>query len=291
MLSNIFLPLFEITADPEKDPKLHRFLLTVVGFDCVDDESKHDKTCYPDMKTPLQWIRSSNPPYSYYIYYLWANLYSLNKFRESRGLNTFDFRPHAGEAGDPDHLGATYLAANSISHGINLKKSPVLQYLYYLWQIGLALSPLSNNMLFLEYERNPFPEFFARGLNVSLSTDDPLQFHYTKEPLIEEYSVAAQVYRLNSCDLCEIARNSVLQSGFPHSVKQNWIGLDYNLRTVKSNDMHKTNVADVRIRYRLETLYHELCTLVELSRQSKTCGTVDYSIISEYAQQFCEIAN
>jgi AMP deaminase len=31
------------------------------------------------------------------------------------------------------------------------------------------------------------------GLNVSLSTDDPLQFHFTREALIEEYSVAAQV--------------------------------------------------------------------------------------------------
>lgn len=32
-----------------------------------------------------------------------------------------------------------------------------------------------------------------QGLNVSLSTDDPLMLHYTKDPLVEEYSVAAQV--------------------------------------------------------------------------------------------------
>ena len=55
------------------------------------------------------------------------------------------------------------------------------------------MSPLSNNSLFLDYHRNPLPLFFARGLNVSLSTDDPLQIHLTKEPLVEEYSVAAQV--------------------------------------------------------------------------------------------------
>lgn len=74
------------------------------------------------------------------------------------------------------------------------------------------MSPLSNNALFLTYERNPFPQYFRLGLNVSLSTDDPLQLHYTKvriascflcferpahirlqEPLMEEYSVAAQV--------------------------------------------------------------------------------------------------
>lgn len=149
------------------------------------------------------------------------------------------------------------------------------------------MSPLSNNSLFLDYHRNPFPMFFQRGLNVSLSTDDPLQIHLTKEPLVEEYSIAAsvlplslsphpihlmqtlmyilmfiyvhvqdihecssvctfmlvhgtnkmlttffrtkgqthllwflfQLWKLSSCDLCEIARNSVYQSGFSHALK------------------------------------------------------------------------
>lgn len=63
--------------------------------------------------------------------------------------------------------------------------------IYY--QIGLAMSPLSNNSLFLDYHKNPLPMFFLRGLNVSLSTDDPLQIHLTKEPLVEEYSIAASV--------------------------------------------------------------------------------------------------
>ena len=57
---------------------------------------------------------------------------------------------------------------------------PVLQYLYYLSQIGIAMSPLSNNSLFLNYHRNPLLEYHEKGLNVSLSTDDPLQFHFTK---------------------------------------------------------------------------------------------------------------
>jgi len=78
------------------------------------------------------------------------------------------------------------------------------------------MSPLSNNALFLTYERNPLPDFFKTGLNISLSTDDPLQFHFTKvsaiynnsvtvpsstrypqEPLLEEYSVAAHVGLFN----------------------------------------------------------------------------------------------
>ena len=45
-----------------------------------------------------------------------------------------------------------------------------------------------------------------------------MQIHLTKEPLVEEYSVAAQVWKLSATDLSEIARNSVLHSGFPHQV-------------------------------------------------------------------------
>ena len=36
---------------------------------------------------------------------------------------------------------------------------------------------------------------------------------------MEEYSVAAQVWKLTATDLCEIARNSVMHSGFPHQVR------------------------------------------------------------------------
>jgi adenosine deaminase len=54
--------------------------------------------------------------------------------------------------------------------GIALEQVPVLQYLYYLCQIGIAVSPLSNNCLFLPFSKSPFPELFRMGLNVSLTT-------------------------------------------------------------------------------------------------------------------------
>ena len=60
-------------------------------------------------------------------------------------------------------------------------------------QIPINLSPLSEDALYIAYEKNPFVSFFKRGLNVSLSTDNPLQIHTTDEPLMEEYSVAHKV--------------------------------------------------------------------------------------------------
>ncbi|XP_074568208.1 putative AMP deaminase isoform X2 [Curcuma longa] len=265
LLDNIFLPLFEVTVDPDSHPQLHVFLKQVVGLDLVDDESKPERRPTKHMPTPEQWTNVFNPAFSYYAYYCYANLYTLNKLRESKGLTTIKFRPHSGEAGDIDHLATTFLCANNIAHGIKLRKSPVLQYLYYLAQIGLAMSPLSNNSLFLDYHRNPFPMFFRRGLNVSLSTDDPLQIHLTKEPLVEEYSIAASVWKLSSCDLCEIARNSVCQSGFSHALKSHWIGKHYYKRGPDCNDIHRTNVPHIRLEFR-DMIWREEMRLVYLGK-------------------------
>lgn len=40
---------------------------------------------------------------------------------------------------------------------------------------------------------------------------------------MEEYSIATQVWKLSSCDMCELARNSVLMSGFSQKVNSGFI--------------------------------------------------------------------
>ncbi|KAI0278278.1 AMP deaminase [Russula aff. rugulosa BPL654] len=258
IVRNVFRPLFEVTRDPSSHPKLHVFLQRVVGFDTVDDESKTERRYHKKFPYPKQWDYPQSPPYSYWVYYMFANMASLNRWRRSRGFNTFVFRPHSGEAGDTDHLTSAFLTSHSISHGILLRKVPALQYLFYLKQIGIAMSPLSNNALFLTFERNPLPDFIKTGLNVSLSTDDPLQFHFTKEPLLEEYSVAAHILKLPQSSLCELARNSVIQSGFEMEVKRHWLGQKWYLPGAAGNDINKTNVPNLRLKFRHDTLLEEL---------------------------------
>lgn len=259
---NVFQPLFEVTQNPSSHPKLHVFLQRVVGFDSVDDESKVERRLHRKFPTAKEWDTFQNPPYTYWIYYLYANMTSLNVLRKHRGFNTFVLRPHCGEAGDLEHLSAAVICCHSISHGLLLRKAPLLQYIFYLEQIGIAMSPLSNNALFLTYERNPFPKYFRRGLNVSLSTDDPLQFAFTKEPLIEEYSVAAQIYKLSAVDMCELALHSVMQSGFEHQLKQRWLGDDYNLPGERGNSVAKSNVPNIRENFRQDALIHQLAMQV-----------------------------
>jgi len=258
MLENFFLPLFKASDDPEAYPDLTQFLERVVGFDSVDDESKPEH--YPhstDSPPPKEWT-TGNPAYSYYLYYWYANMCILNQFRKDRGLNTFVFRPHCGESGSIDHLISSFLLAEGISHGINLRKAPTMQYLYYLTQIPQAVSPLSNNGLFLTLERNPFMQFFETGMNISLSTDDPLQFHMSKEPLIEEYSVATQVWKLNSTDQAELCANSFRMSGFDDHLKRKWLCEAWRMPGPKGNDIDKSNVPNVRLAFRYETLLLEL---------------------------------
>ncbi|MGH0138906.1 UNVERIFIED_CONTAM: hypothetical protein FKN15_053274 [Acipenser sinensis] len=269
ILENVFLPLFEVTVNPQKNKELHLFLKYVTGFDSVDDESKHSDHMFSyNSPKPEEWVTDQNPPYSYYLFYMYANIMVLNNLRKERGLGTFLFRPHCGEAGSITHLVSAFLTADNISHGLNLKKSPVLQYLYYLAQIPIAMSPLSNNSLFLEYSKNPLREFLHKGLCVSLSTDDPMQFHYTKEALMEEYAIAAQLWKLSTCDVCEIARNSVLQSGLSHQEKQHFLGPNYLKDGPEGNDIRRTNVAQIRTAYRYETLCNELSFLVDATKSN-----------------------
>lgn len=144
IIINVFQPLYEVTRDPSKHPKLHIFLQRVVGFDSVDDESIPERRLYKKYPVAQEWTTSQNPPYSYWIYYLFANITSLNVFRRKRKFNTFILRPHCGEAGDTEHLACAFLVCHSISHGILLRKLPLVQYLFYIEQIGIAMSPLSK---------------------------------------------------------------------------------------------------------------------------------------------------
>ena len=58
-------------------------LLQVTGFDSVDDESKPEshffKQTSPD---PSHWTQADNPPYAYYVFYMYANICLLNRLRK-----------------------------------------------------------------------------------------------------------------------------------------------------------------------------------------------------------------
>uniref|UniRef100_A0A8C4WY44 AMP deaminase n=1 Tax=Eptatretus burgeri TaxID=7764 RepID=A0A8C4WY44_EPTBU len=80
---------------------------------------------------------------------------------------------------------------------------------------------------------------------------------------MEEYSIAAQVWKLSSCDMCELARNSVLMSGFPSETKYHWLGTNYQKEGPEGNDIRQTNVPNIRVAFRHETLCQELFLILK----------------------------
>jgi AMP deaminase len=137
-------------------------------------------------------------------------------------------------------------------------------------KVGLSVSPLSNNFLFRKIKDNPFAKLFRRGLNVTLSTDDPLLFHISDDALLEEYSVARASFELSMTDISEIALNSVLQSGFEDELKKTWVGDDY-AKGATHCDEEKTHVPLIRAKYRAEhlALEHMLVALIAAGKGSK----------------------
>ncbi|CAD8192226.1 unnamed protein product [Paramecium octaurelia] len=267
MIDNIFRPLFEVTINPEVDPDLYQALFSISAFDCVDDENQHENFFLQHLRIqPIHWTKDSNPHYAYWIYYIYANLSSLNQLRQQRGLNTLDLRPHCGLNGNIDHLACAYLLAKGINHGIILEQSPVLKYLYYLKQIGISMSPIANNKLTCKYADSPFNSYFRQGLNVCLSTDDPLMLHITDQPLLEEYAIAQQIFDLYNVDMAELARNSVRCSSFESIIKEFYVGTHYEKMYKTTNNPERNNVPQSRFLFRQETLKEEYQYLQELSK-------------------------
>ncbi|CAG2066550.1 unnamed protein product [Timema podura] len=117
------------------------------------------------------------------------------------------------------------------------------------------------------------PTFSDRGCHVAITMSPPAvtfsflylnHYFFIQEPLMEEYSIAAQVWKLSSCDMCELARNSVLMSGFPHKMKQYWLGPNYTKEGVAGNDISRTNVPDIRVSYRYEAIVDELSNIFKV---------------------------
>jgi hypothetical protein len=152
-----------------------------------------------------------------------------------------------------------WLLAHGVNHGITLENEPALQYLYYIDQIPLALTPLSNDTLFKKLRHSPIPKFHRIGLITCIGTDDPLQFHTTHNPLLEEYAIAAKAFRLTPMDKSEMATYSIKASCFEHRWKEQWLGKTYwHGDPYVANNPLKSNLGDIRPHYRSEALQREM---------------------------------
>jgi AMP deaminase len=59
---------------------------------------------------------------------------------------------------------------------------------------------------------------------------------------LETYHHHKQIYKFGQSGLAELARNSVIQSGFEMEVKRHWIGQKWYLPGAAGNDINKVSL-------------------------------------------------
>jgi hypothetical protein len=84
---------------------------------------------------------------------------------------------------------------------------------------------------------------------------------------------------LKLIDLCEVARNSVLQSGYEREIKKHWLGENYHLPGPDGNDIQKTNVPNMRLQYRHETLIEEWDMIMQCGGVEAREGIPGYPVL------------
>lgn len=124
--------------------------------------------------------------------------------------------PHAGEMAGPDSIwGAiTALGAERIAHGVRAIEDPTLVDYLAQHYIPLDITPTSNIYLgvYPNYAAHPLPQLYAKGVTITVSTDDPPLFNTTMN---QEVSLLASQFGLNIAAIDEILLNGIRYSFLP----------------------------------------------------------------------------
>lgn len=120
------------------------------------------------------------------------------------------FQVHAGEMGPPESIrdALDVLHADRIGHGVQAIRDPELLERLIRDQVPLDVCPSSNVgiSLFRTLEEHPIGEFWRRGVNMTISSDDPPFFGTT---LTDELRHVVHVAGLSRHDLAELQRRAV----------------------------------------------------------------------------------
>lgn len=133
-------------------------------------------------------------------------------FAEARKRG-FNLTAHAGEAAGPESIWSALnnLRIERIGHGVRaIEDSDLVEYLYEK-QMPLEICVNSNikTNVFPSIESHPVRQFYKKGLNISISSDDPTMFRATiTDEFISLYDHAG--FSLN--DIKKLTENAIHQS-------------------------------------------------------------------------------
>lgn len=127
---------------------------------------------------------------------------------------------HAGEAAGPKSIwdAIKYLKIERIGHGVTAKQDPEL--VDYLLNQGIAIEmcPTSNlrTGVVQSPESHPIRDFFEKGINVTVNTDDPSMFN---TDMNNEYSLLHRQLNFTFSELFRLTLNALDSSFIPETQK------------------------------------------------------------------------
>jgi adenosine deaminase len=131
---------------------------------------------------------------------------------------------HAGEEGPPSYIreALDLLGAKRIDHGVRCVEEPALVDELAKKQIPLTVCPLSNMKLrvFDDLKDHPLKKLLARGVKVTINSDDPAYFGGY---IVDNYLAVQRALDLSEDDIRRLARNSFEASFLTAAEKKHYI--------------------------------------------------------------------
>jgi len=150
---------------------------------------------------------------------------SFRILREAATRLGMGLQVHAGEMGPPTGIteALDILQADRIGHGVQAIRDEALLERLIRDQVPLDVCPSSNVAisLFPSLEAHPVVEFWRRGVNQTISSDDPPFFQTT---LTDELRHVVRLAGLSRGDLAELQRRAMRVSFASEAVKADVIG-------------------------------------------------------------------
>ena len=131
---------------------------------------------------------------------------------------------HAGEEGPPAYIdeALTLLRVSRIDHGVGCEQDPALVERLAATRMPLTVCPLSNIKLkvFEHIEQHNLKRLLARGLCVTVNSDDPAYFGGY---VVENYLAVQRGLNLSKADIVQLACNSIEASFLSPTDKHAWL--------------------------------------------------------------------
>lgn len=127
---------------------------------------------------------------------------------------------HAGEAAGAQSVWGALrdLRAERIGHAARANEDPALVDYLRTHHIPLEMCPISNlrTGVYDSITQHPVADFIARGMLVTINTDDPKMFNNT---LVEEYALLMEHFGMHEDQICALIDNAITASWLDDAAK------------------------------------------------------------------------